>query len=404
MKTKTFILVLIFSALLFSQDNTYEIKKNTSFAVTKYKQKKYRSAMNYFEKVLKLDPAFKVLPFSILDKQARCYKELALEDSATIAYEKLIKLDPSNKIAQQNIEYKYVKDSDFSKAAELSKKLAEKNPDEPVHWKNAGDYLFRENNFKKNMDNILSYYHKYFLKKSDPETIKKIILLSQLKLTEKQSEQITRTFEFIIKNGSTDTDIKRSLAKKYIDNEPDKLDIAIKYLNDIEKKLPNDIKVKQLMVDAYLSANNFSKALYYSEKLLSSNDLDYPYNAYNSYAKLCIELEEYKRARNVIFKGIQKYSNTSLNKVLGNVYRAAAASGNEELKYDDKLVFLIAFDLYNKANEGSIAAKLKTTGMIPSKSDHFMHKDILFPTNRKYKWINKDWDEVKYIKTYLDNL
>ncbi|MCK4979498.1 MAG: tetratricopeptide repeat protein, partial [Candidatus Delongbacteria bacterium] len=188
MKPKILILTLILSTLLLSGDATYEIKKNTSFAVTKYKQKKYRSAMNYFEKVLKLDPEFKVVPVSILDKQARCYKELGLNDSAMIAYEKLNKLDPSNEIAQKNLEYKHLKNLDFSKAAELSVKLAKDHPDEPEHWRNAGDYLFRENDLKKNMNNILKYYHNYFKKKYDDETIKKIIYLSKVKLTEDQSE------------------------------------------------------------------------------------------------------------------------------------------------------------------------------------------------------------------------
>ncbi|NOR45484.1 MAG: hypothetical protein GQ534_07845 [Candidatus Delongbacteria bacterium] len=404
MKTIAHILLLILSALLFSGDNTYEIKKNTSFAVTKYRQKKYRSAMNYFEKVLKLDPEFKVVPFSILDKQARCYKELGLNDSATIAYEKLNQLDPSNKIAQQNIEYKYIKNKDFSKAAELSRKLALEHPDNVEHWKNAGDYLFRENNFKKNMTNILSYYNNYFKKKFDDKTIKKVISLSKVKLNEEQSKLIVNILESIIKNGSENIDIKRILAKYYIDSQPNKIDTAMIYLTEIEKKHPNDIKVKQLLVETYTNKRDFEKALEYAGKILNINELHNPYNDYNSYAKLCIELKKFKLCRNNIIEGMKKYNDNSFNKILAKIYNASASSGQEELKYNDKLVFLIAFGLYNDSNELSIAAKLKTSGLLPSKSDYFINKDKLFPVGNNYKWINKDWEEVKHIKTYLNNL
>ncbi|MDA3885917.1 MAG: hypothetical protein PF638_10025 [Candidatus Delongbacteria bacterium] len=404
MKTTIQILILILSTLVFSQDNTYEIKKNTSFAVTKYKQKKYRSAMNYFEKVLKLDPDFKVVPFSILDKQARCYKELGLEDSAAIAYTRLNQLDPSNEIAQKNVEYKHFKNEDFSKASELSRKLAEENPDEPEHWKNAGDYLFRENNFKKNMNNILKYYQNYFKKKFDDETIKKVISLSKVKLTELQSKLIVNILELIIKNGSEDIEIKRVLAKYYIDSHPDKIKTAMIYLTEIEKKHPGDKKVKQLLVEAYTNDKNYTKALEYAENILTIEKLDYPFNYYNTYAKLCIELKNFMSARNKVNEGLKKYDDRAFNKILAKIYNASASSGQKELKYDDKLVFLIAFGLYNDSDELSAAAKLKASGLLPSKSDYFMNKDKLFPAGNNYKWINKEWKEVKYIKTYLNGL
>ncbi|MCK5760259.1 MAG: hypothetical protein KAH33_03130 [Candidatus Delongbacteria bacterium] len=385
-------------------DATYEIKKNTSFAVTKYRQKKYRSAMNYFEKVLKLDPEFKVVSVSILDKQARCYKELGVNDSAMITYEKLNKLDPSNEIAQKNLEYKHLKNLDFSKAAELSVQLAKDHPDEPEHWKNAGDYLFRENDLKKNMNNILKYYRNYFKKKHDNETIKKVIYLSKIKLTENQSELITKIFESIIKNGSNSTEIKKALANKYIDSDINKLDVAIAYLSDIEKKHPDDIKVKRSLVKVYTNKKDYEKALEYAEKILNVDDLDYPYNDYNTYAKLCVELKRFRSARNKVIEGLKKYNNVSFNKILANVYKTSASTGSEELNYDDKLGFLIAFGLYSESNELSKAAKLKTSGLLPSKSGYFMNKDKLSPAGDNYKWINKDWEEVKYIKTYLEKL
>ena len=101
---------------------------------------------------------------------------------------------------------------------------------------------------------------------------------------------------------------------------------------------------------------------------------------------------------------MEKYNDSSFNKILAKIYSASATSGQEELRYNDKLVFLIAFGLYNDSNELSTAAKLKASGLLPSKSDYFMNKDKLFPTGNNYNWINKDWEEVKYIKTYLEKL
>ncbi|MBN2788580.1 MAG: hypothetical protein JXR69_00160 [Candidatus Delongbacteria bacterium] len=401
---KLFTPLLLLTVTLFSQDNTYEIKKNMSFAVTKYRQKQFRSAMNYFEKVFELDPDFSVAPVSILDKQARCYKELGLNDSATIAYEKLNKLDPGNEVAQKNIEYKYVKNEDFSKAAELSKRSAVEHPDEPEHWRDAGNYLFRENNFKKNMDDILSCYQKYFFKKNDPETIKKIISISQSKLTDKQFDIVINIFESIVKNGSENTDIIKALAKKYIDHDTEKLDTAVKYLTTIEKKIPEDVKVKQLLVEAYTNSKNFDKALAYSEKILNINDLDYPYNDYDTFSRLCIELNKFGQARNKVYNGMLKYNDLSFRKILANIYKASASSGNRDIMYDDKLVFLISFGLYDECNETSVTSKFKVNGLLPSRSEYFVNKDKFYPTAEKYLWIKKDWKEVKYIETYLKGL
>ncbi len=101
--------------------------------------------------------------------------------------------------------------------------------------------------------------------------------------------------------------------------------------------------------------------------------------------------------------------------LMGDIYnRAADVGAGETPKYNDKLVFVIAYGLYEKAAHSSDPRSrsqgdremqiLKNGELVPSAQDRFMHKNTIRPSGSAYEWINLEWPEVKYIDEYLKRL
>lgn len=91
--------------------------------------------------------------------------------------------------------------------------------------------------------------------------------------------------------------------------------------------------------------------------------------------------------------------------------KAVDAAADDPLKYDDRLVYLIAHGLYQRASKSSDAravtngkngmALLEGNDLIPLMEHWFQHQGEKRPQKNAYKWIEKDWPEVQYIDQYL---
>ena len=125
-------------------------------------------------------------------------------------------------------------------------------------------------------------------------------------------------------------------------------------------------------------------------------------------------LDNYKSARTYVLKALKvSPGNGAAYLKFGEIYEASAdkSSRNKQATYDDKLVFTIAYGLFEKsANSDDYNVKdnasrkmkyLDANQILPQKSDWFMHQTETVPQGEGYKWIDDNWSEVKYIKTYL---
>ena len=95
----------------------------------------------------------------------------------------------------------------------------------------------------------------------------------------------------------------------------------------------------------------------------------------------------------------------------------ADVTSGDKPKYNDKLVFIVAYGLYERAsnssdpqvrNDGIRAMNslkstiLETEKMVEDWFQYEYNKEgTVRPYKFDYKWIEKDWPEVKYINTYL---
>ncbi|NQT34071.1 hypothetical protein HQ587_02680 [bacterium] len=101
--------------------------------------------------------------------------------------------------------------------------------------------------------------------------------------------------------------------------------------------------------------------------------------------------------------------------LMGDIYyRAADLASGDSPKYDDKLVFIIAYGLYKRAagsddpeaiSDGKRGMNiLKGSMLLPSREERFMHRDKTRPSGKAYSWIKHDWSEVGYIDNFLKTL
>ena len=101
--------------------------------------------------------------------------------------------------------------------------------------------------------------------------------------------------------------------------------------------------------------------------------------------------------------------------LMGDIYnKAADLTSGDSPKYDDKLVFVIAYGLYKRAadsnnpkasSDGKRGVNiLKGSMRLPSKEERFMNREKSRPSGKAYDWINHDWSEVGYIDSFLKTL
>jgi len=139
------------------------------------------------------------------------------------------------------------------------------------------------------------------------------------------------------------------------------------------------------------------------------------YNAMIHIADNYRQLFKYKEARDWIIKAESKGEIPAAKYTLGRVYETCVekcAAG--KTSYEDKLVSLIAYGLYLKAAAGddydtrekaeSRVNYYKAAEFIPSYSDYFMNQSKKMPKKACYDWIDEQWQEIKYIAVYLDQL
>lgn len=129
------------------------------------------------------------------------------------------------------------------------------------------------------------------------------------------------------------------------------------------------------------------------------------------------KLNQFKSARIWITKARKVGDrNAEADYILGEIYRSCAdhSVGSGSLKYDDKLVYLIAHGLYMKAAKsddynvngkaGDRAKWLKDSELLPTKQDRFLHLQDDTPSKKDYGWMSQSWPEIKVLKSKLDAL
>lgn len=391
------------------------IKLNRMYFFDYYKQMNNRNefsaescqrALEYFWNYINFDTAFK---YNDYPQAARCYVEWTKfdqtkADSARILYEIGVTKFPSSDYLHNALAIIYKARNELDKAEE--------------HFVAAGKIDPKKTEYFIPLTEIYQQQMRWEDAKNACETV---LVLEPANMT------IRDRLETILREHFSADEYIAALLKK-IELEPNnignRISLAKQYLNqakneDAKKTIDAALKIEPANVDALEllgliqeNLQNFTGAIEAYKRIVEQTParadifLDISVN-YKS-------LKDFTSARNYVLKALEVNPSSGVAYLrYGEIFEASAdvCSRGKQANYNDKLVFVIAYGLYEKAagsddyNAKDNASKkmkyMESNLILPQKSDWFMHQSEKTPSGDCYKWINENWSEVKYIAQYL---
>lgn len=389
-----------------SQKN--DINKFSSFAQTKKQQKKFREMIEYINQIISVDPGFDHAKNILLFWRGNGYEELGMRDSAITDYENFMALKPDHQQVLIQLDYIYVSDGKIEKAIEVAKKMIELAPDDKTLLRKAGMYHYQlaENLKVENPDDpeieenataAIEYFEEYIENHPEDDEINNLLTFLISKFLDQKALKVK--LEGNLKNNPEDARTIERLASIYYDegNSSRASELLEKFL----EKQPDNIKAIKKLIK--INKNNIEKAISYNLKAIKLEPSNEIYNI--NLAKLYTERKRFTDARTECLKAIGKNSkNVNTFKAWAAIYSESIGACETGIEYQDKLVFVIAYGLLEKAGDTRRLHSMKESGQVPSKSDRFTNNKITTPTRECYKWIDTQWEEVKYIDEFLKAL
>ena len=353
-----------------------------------YKNKLYRAAIPYLWQVVEMDTIGR---FSDLYTfLGGAYLKLNIPDSAEIAFEMGTKKFP-----------------------------------EKTHYHRTLAWLLQNKN--QNEQAIDEY--KAAIEYSSDKRLSDYKALGNLLISDNRIDEAIEVYEIIIKMDPNDAEA-RGIYAQLLGSTGDE-DAVLNALIDASKADPNDTNTLFQIGETYFKRNDYENSIEYFNKLLAINTqdamaLEYVGNAQQNLGKFtdaiatyektitikpdnkkvicematCYrELGQLSKARSVANQVLSIDPNYGLAFIVrGEVYEAAVDQcmkkrGESQEKFDDKLIYKLAYDEYTKATRDIQFADLAAKKMnyvqpyIPTKEDLFMHQSQSKANIDCYKWI-----------------
>ena len=364
------------------------------------------TALEYFWQYIEFDTARKYNDFP---QAARCYIEWAKEeelkaDSARIVYEMGIERYPESDYLHNALGIIYKNKGDIKKAEKHYIAASKIDPSKT-------EYLIP----------LTEIYQQKMEWTKAKDACEKVLAIDPANST------IRDRMETILRDHFTPEEYIKALLAK-IELEPENIDIRIQLAKqyfeqgkDLEAKSTVEaaltidaanVEALEMLGIIFENMQDYSSAIEAYKKILDNTPgrIDIILDVASNYKNL----KKYVSARTYVLKALQvSPGNGAAYLKFGEIYEAAAdqASRNKQASYSDKLVFTIAFGLFEKSaasddydarsNASRKMKYLESNLILPQKSDWFMHQSDKVPATDSYNWIKSDWSEVKYIETYL---
>ncbi|MBU4486318.1 MAG: tetratricopeptide repeat protein, partial [Candidatus Delongbacteria bacterium] len=394
--------------IVLSDENINEIKKYSSFVQTKKKQKKYREMIEYINHIMQIDPDFDYAKNILLFWRGNGYEELGIKDSAKVDYERFSELKPDYSQVLVQLDYIYVTEGNIEKAIEIAKKMIELDSKDKTLLKKIGKYYYQlaENlkeedpndpEIEENASCAIDCFEEYIESCPEDEEINNLLTFLISKFLDQQALKVK--LECNLKMNPDDLKTIERLSMIYYDegNGSKAADLLEKLL----EQQPNNLKAIKRLIK--INKTNIEKSIFYNQRAMKLDDANEIYNI--NLAKLYVEKKRFADARSECIKARTKNSkNMNIFKAWASIYTESIGACEVNIEYQDKLVFVISYGLYETANDTRRLHAMKESGQVPCKSDFFTNKNTRLPTRECYKWINTEWDEVKYIETFLKAL
>ncbi|MBN2029749.1 tetratricopeptide repeat protein [bacterium] len=358
-----------------------------SFGYEPYKQGNYQRAKNHFLRVARADTA------GIADKRlyeflGTCYLQLQIPDSAKWAYEMGIERNPSSPYSYKALGYLYRMEGKTEQAVELYERLIKLEPDSTENYRTLGELYVALHE----PNNAIGAYQEIIQRNPNDKDAQD--MLSQLYETQDIDAVITHR-ENMIKQFPNDMQLRQDLAESYF--TVGEFDKAIEQLEMVTSEEPDNLAALKMLGKSYQETDQFNIAITTLNKVLAINAEDK--NTLCDLALSQASLGRFSSALQNANKALAldaQYGVAFMTR--GFIYETAAdrcvAENDGKRTFDDKLVYQMAYDEYNKA-KASFETQREATraanalaNIIPTAEDRFMNPNKTRPTSPCYSWMN----------------
>ena len=363
----------------------FERNKAWSTAYENYKNKQYERAIRPFWKTIELDTThvFKDLPYRYL---ADSYFRLGHPDSAEIVYKLGLEAFPNSQQLHRNLGYLYMGKEQIEDA------IHEYEMAVTVDSGTVDDYRILGNLYVRNdqLDEAIQAFEKVLRMDPNDEATRKA--LAQLYKTTGRTEEAIQAIEDALQKDPNNTRLLYDLGVAYYKRMD--YELALEKFKKLHELKPDDVDALMYMGHCYQQLEQYRKAIDAFEQVLKLDAKNT--RALCEIALAYKELGQFARARTYANRALRIDPNYAMAYVArGEIYQAAAdkCSEGRDLKFDDKLVYKLAYDEFKKAvmdpEWGDYAQRMVNflQQLIPTKEDYFFHPDQKQAQLDCYRWI-----------------
>lgn len=385
------------------EERMLQIRKYRSFAYQAWKNKDYEKACRHLDTVRVYDINHTE---TIYRSWADCFYNTGKLDSALYAYEEGSKYFPDDDFLRNSLSIMYLNEGRIEEAIEQQVQSVRIKPEDTDYIRSLADLYLKIEDYDKTIETLQRLAE---LKPDDAALNQELLNLIK---AQRDPEEFLKELAEAVKNFPDDPARRYAYASGLLDQGQNQL--AAEQFVVYTKAKPGDVKGWRGLAKARDNLAQYSRAISAHRKVI-----DLEPGALKEMVAIgqnYLALERWVDARTWARKALSKnrsYGPAWL--LLGDVYsKTADVQAGETPKYNDKLVFIIAYGLYEKAanssdprarSQGDREMRILTgSDLVPTKEDRFMHMRETRPAGDIYKWINHDWEEVKYIDKFLEKL
>lgn len=366
-----------------------ELKKNWSFGYTNYQNKEYQRVPQYFWKVIELDD--KKMFKDVYSFLSRTYFELGKPDSGQMVLEEGIKVFPQNEHLHRNLAYVYENKQELDKAISHYETASKLEPNNVNDLKRLGDLYAKTSK----VDNAIATYQKLMELDSENQ-IEYQSKLSALLRTSGNEAAAIESMKQMLANNPNDTNTLFELASYY--KRERNLAEAAKYYERLLEINPKDMIVLEDLAQLYRSDDQNRKAIDVYKRILDQKQNDV--RALTGMAEAYTEMGQLQTALRFAKDATRADANYGPAHIaVGQVYEKVVdqcqqAASRKGANFDDKLVYQMAHQAYQRATRDQLAKGRAQSLMaalepvLPTKGDFFMNQNQTKPKAACYSWVN----------------
>lgn len=379
------------------------IAVHRSFGHEYWKQGNYENARAYLDTVRFYDYEHRI---NIYRTMADCHIQMQMPDSAIAVYIEGIRYFPDDAYLQSSLAIMFKNRGQWAEAIEHQVEAVRIKPDNTEYLMSLAELYVKNEDY----DNAIATYET--LAEMLPEDAAIADKLENLIKTQRDPAEYLGALKEGVEKFPDDYGRRLKYANALHEQGFDEK--AVKHFKVYAEERPDDVRSWRGLAKSRDNLGEYKEAIAAYKKVveIEANAVD----DYIAIGKDYLALGKWVEARKWAYLALQQREGYGMAWVLlGDVYQSAAdkASGDHP-KYNDKLVFVIAYGFYLKAtgssdpqarSDGDRGMRfLKGSELVPNKADRFMHQSEIMPSGNAYAWINQDWPEVGYIDEFLKAL